>query len=95
MRNFIGTWVQVFQFVIAVHNNRLPEFDKVHYELTVAILEIFWCGCLTQMKENRQAYYSGTTDIFRQILIDTLDAGKRYAPMEETSSKLTNKNSKF
>jgi hypothetical protein len=35
------------------------------------------------MKENRQAYYSGTTDIFRQILIDTFDAGKRYAPMEE------------
>ncbi|GEM_PF-1262300 len=59
------------------------EFDKVHYELTVATLEIFWCGCLTQMKENRQAYYSGTTDIFRQILIDTFDAGKRYAPMEE------------
>jgi hypothetical protein len=55
------------------------EFDKVHYELAIAILEVFWCGCLSQMKENRQAYQSGTTENFRQILIDAFDAGRRYS----------------
>lgn len=59
------------------------ESDKVHYELAIAILEVFWCGCLPQMKENRQAYHSGTTNIFRQILIDAFDAGRRYGPIEE------------
>jgi hypothetical protein len=59
------------------------EFDKVHYELTVAILEVFWCGCLPQMKENKQAYHSGATDTFRQIIIDAFDAGRRYGPIEE------------
>jgi hypothetical protein len=59
------------------------EFDKVHYELTVAILEVFWCGCLPQMKENRQAYHSGATNTFRQIIIDAFDAGRRYGPIEE------------
>jgi hypothetical protein len=34
------------------------------------------------MKENRKAYHSGTTDIFRQILIDAFDAGRRYGPVE-------------
>jgi hypothetical protein len=59
------------------------EFDKVHYELPVAILEVFWCGCLPQMKENRKWYPAGTTENFRQILIDAFDAGKRYGPIEE------------
>jgi hypothetical protein len=59
------------------------ELDKVHYELAVAILQVFWCGCLPQMKENRQAYGPGTTDVFRQILIDAFDAGRKYAPKEE------------
>lgn len=59
------------------------EFDKVHYELAIAILEVFWCGCLPQMKENRQLYPAGTTDILRQIFIDTFDAGRRYGPIEE------------
>jgi hypothetical protein len=59
------------------------ELDKVHYELAVAILQVFWCGCLPQMKEDRQAYGLGTTDVFRQILIDAFDAGRKYAPKEE------------
>jgi hypothetical protein len=59
------------------------ELDKVHYELAVAILQVFWCGCLPQMKENRQEYGPGTTDVFRQILIDAFDAGRKYAPIEE------------
>jgi hypothetical protein len=35
------------------------------------------------MKENRQAYHSGATDTFRQIIIDAFDAGRRYCPIEE------------
>jgi hypothetical protein len=31
------------------------------------------------MKENRQEYGPGTTDVFRQILIDAFDAGRKYA----------------
>lgn len=63
------------------------EFDKVHYELAVAILQVFWCGCLPQMKENRQAYPPGTTDTFRQILIDAFDAGRKYGPIEEAQRR--------
>jgi hypothetical protein len=51
--------------------------------LAIAILEVFWCCCLAQMKENRQAYHSGTTDSFRQILIDAPDTGRRYGPIEQ------------
>ncbi|MFZ0511836.1 MAG: hypothetical protein WAM14_09540 [Candidatus Nitrosopolaris sp.] len=64
------------------------EFDKVHYELAVAILELFWCGCISQMKENKQRYHSGTTDIFRRILIDAFDAGRKYALIEEEQQKV-------
>jgi hypothetical protein len=63
------------------------ELDKVHYELAIAIFQVFWCGCLPQMKENRKKYRSGTTDIFRQIFIDTFDAGRKYAPIEEKKRK--------
>jgi hypothetical protein len=63
------------------------EFDKVHYELAVAILEVFWCGCLPQMKENRQWYPPGTTDIFRQILIHAFDAGRKYGSIEEAQRR--------
>jgi hypothetical protein len=35
------------------------------------------------MKENKQAYDPGTTDVFRQILIDAFDAGRKYGPIEE------------
>jgi hypothetical protein len=59
------------------------EFDKAHYELAVAILEVFWCGCLPQMKENKKWYPSGTIEIFRQILSDAFDAGRRDGPIEE------------
>ena len=64
------------------------EFDKVHYELAVAVLEVFWCGCLPQMNENRHKYHSGTTDVFRQILIDAFEAGRRYALIEEEQRKV-------
>jgi hypothetical protein len=60
------------------------EFDKVHY---VAILEVFWCGCLSQMKENRRAYNLGTTDIFRRMLIDAFDAGRKHGPIKEEPSE--------
>jgi len=59
------------------------EFDKVHYELAVAILEVFLCGCLSQMKEDKKWYPSGTIENFRQILSDAFDAGRRYGPIEE------------
>jgi hypothetical protein len=35
------------------------------------------------MKENRQAYSSGTTDTLRQVLIEAFDSGRRYATIEE------------
>jgi hypothetical protein len=35
------------------------------------------------MKENRQVYPPGTTDIFRKILVDAFDAGRKYGPIEE------------
>src|SRR5437867_366267 len=41
-------------------NTEHAEFDKVHYEMAIAILQIFWCGCLFQIKENRAAYPNGT-----------------------------------
>lgn len=64
------------------------EFDKVHYELAVAILQVFWCGCLPQMKEDREKYHPGTTDNFRQILIDAFNAGRKYAPIEAQRRKV-------
>lgn len=63
------------------------EFDKLHYELALAVLEVFWCGCVPQMKENRQAHGPGTTEVFRQILIDAFDAGRKYAPIEEAQRR--------
>ena len=63
------------------------EFDKMHYELAVAVLELFWCGCLSQMNENRHKYHSGTTDMFRQILVDSFDIGRGYTPTEEVDSQ--------
>ena len=39
------------------------------------------------MKENRQVYGPGTTDVFRQILIDVFDAGRKYAPVEEAQRR--------
>ena len=59
----------------------------MHYELAVAILEIFWCGCLPQMKENRQAYPPGTTDTIRKILADAFDVGRKYGPEEMRRQK--------
>ena len=35
------------------------------------------------MKENKQAYDPGTTDIFRQIFNDAFDAGRKDGPIEE------------
>ena len=35
------------------------------------------------MKEDRQAYQSGTTDTFKRVLVDAFDSGRRYAPLEE------------
>jgi hypothetical protein len=63
------------------------EFDKVHYELALAVLEVFWCGCVPQMKEKRQAYGLSTTDVFRQIVIDAFDAGRKYASIEEAQRR--------
>ena len=59
------------------------EPDKAHYEIAIAILEVFWSGCLPQMKENRQAYPRGTTDTLRNIIVNTFDIARRYAPVEE------------
>jgi hypothetical protein len=59
----------------------------VHYELAVAILEVFWCGCLPQMKENRQAYPPGTTDTIRKILADGFDVGRKHGPEEMRRQK--------
>ena len=76
----------VTSFAVCHCNPQWPthaEFDKVHYGLAVAIVEVFWCGCLPQMKENKQAYDPGTTDIFRQIFNDAFDAGRKYGPIEE------------
>jgi hypothetical protein len=59
------------------------EPDKAHYELALAILQVFWCGCLPQMKENRGAYTPGSTDFSRNIIIETFDIACQYAPTEE------------
>jgi len=78
LRSCFGTWLQVFLFVIVIrHNRHMQNLTKFHYEFAVTILEVFWCGCLPQMKENRQAYHPGATDTFRQIIIDAFDAGRR------------------
>jgi hypothetical protein len=63
------------------------EFDRLHYELAIAVLEVFWCGCVPQMKEDSQTYDPGTTSVFRQILIDAFDAGRKYAPIEAHIAK--------
>jgi hypothetical protein len=60
------------------------EYDKIHFELAKAILEIFWCTCLPQMKENRNAYPPGTTESFRKLLFQIFQLGKDYAPIEES-----------
>jgi hypothetical protein len=64
-------------------------YDKAHIELSLTILEVFWCGCLSQMKENRfiregvTAYPAGTTDAFRSIIMNTFDIARQYAPVDE------------
>jgi hypothetical protein len=69
--------------------------DKTHYELTVAILEVFWLGCLSQMKENRKisetetAYSRGTTDCIKKAVCDAFEIGRSYAPEEEESRRRT------
>ena len=60
------------------------EYDKVHFEFAKAILGIFWCACLPQMKENRKAYQPGTTESFRKLLFQIFQLGKDYAPIEES-----------
>jgi hypothetical protein len=64
------------------------EFDKVHYETAVAILQVFWCGCLPQMKENRGAYNNGYTNAFRDIILNTFDIARQYAAVEEERRKM-------
>jgi hypothetical protein len=59
------------------------EYDKVHFEFAKAILEIFWCVCLSQMKENGKAYQPGTTELFRKLLFQIFQLGKDYASIEE------------
>jgi hypothetical protein len=59
------------------------EPDKTHYELAIAIFEVFWCSCLAQMKENRAAYAVGTIDALRSMIINTFDIARKYAPKEE------------
>lgn len=68
------------------HQSTHAEFDKMHYELAVAVLELFWCGCLSQMNETRHKNHSGTTDMFRQILVDSFESGG-YTPIEEVDSQ--------
>lgn len=56
-----GNFFKLFQHLVTgfpiCHCNPVQptyaEFDKVPYELAIAFLEIFWCGCLPQMKEDR------------------------------------------
>jgi hypothetical protein len=61
--------------------------DLKYYESAIAILEVFWCGCLLQMEENRQWYPPDSTEKFRQILIDAFDAGRIFGPVEEIRRK--------
>ena len=69
------------------HQSTHAEFDKMHYEIAVAVIELFWCGCISQMNENRHKYHSGTTDMFRQILVDSFDIGRGYTPVEEVDNQ--------
>ena len=64
------------------------EPDKAHYELAITILEVFWCGCLPQMKENRIAYTAGTTDAIRSIVTNTFDIARAYGTQEEERRRL-------
>jgi hypothetical protein len=59
------------------------EPDKAHYELAIEILEVFWCSCLPQMKEDRTAYPAGTTDAIRSMIMNTFDIARRYGIQEE------------
>jgi hypothetical protein len=57
----------------------------LHYEFGKTLIGIFWCGCLPQMKENRQAYSAGMTDFFEKVLFQTFQTGRDYAQIEETN----------
>jgi hypothetical protein len=68
------------------------EPDKAHYELAIAILEVFWCSCLHQMKEDRIAYPAGTTDAIRSMIMNTSDIARRYSKQEEQRRLQTSTN---
>ena len=68
------------------------EPDKAHYELAIAILEVFWCSCLPQMKEDRMAYPAGTTDAIRSIVMNTFDIARGYSKKEEQRRLRTSTN---
>ena len=85
-------YISSFDEYIAHNNENI--FDKLVINLIAnfplchcnpkAILEIFWCVCLSQMKENRKAYQPGTTESFRKLLFQIFQLGKDYAPIEES-----------
>ena len=84
----ISNLIENFPICHCNPNNPLHrEYDKVHYELSKAIIAIFWCGCLPQMKENREAYFADTIKSFEKLLFQTFQSGKEYGPIEEDRRK--------
>ncbi len=78
-----------------IATNMLQLLIQNHYELAVAILEVFWLACLSQMKENRKisktetAYSRGTTDCIKKAICDAFEIGRSYAPKEEERRRRT------
>jgi hypothetical protein len=61
-------------------NGRPPYvFDKLHVELTIALLETLWCGCLLQAKANKNSYPKDWPDMVKKALNDAFEIGRTYA----------------
>jgi tetrahydrodipicolinate N-succinyltransferase len=77
-------FVGLLNYLKAVMPMSHGNIDKTHHELATAILEVFWLACLSQMKENRAAYSTGSTDCIKKAIYDAFETGKVYAPEEES-----------
>lgn len=61
--------------------------DKAHKELSVAVIQTFWLGCLARQKEKRpidpqnpegdKAFPAGTAELFKKIICDAFEAGRK------------------
>ena len=53
--------------------------DKAHIELAIGILEVLWCGWLSQAKANKGAIPEDYPARFKEAIIDAFEVGQKYA----------------